>query len=112
LIVVETSVWIDVFRGTVNDHTNWLSAHRGDPELGLVDLILCEVLQGIGEDGVCRAIRAELLHFGVHTSGGVELALAASENYRLLRKKGITVRSTIDCLIATTISTLSNGILG
>jgi predicted nucleic acid-binding protein len=101
LIVVETSVWIDVFRGAVNDHTGWLSQHRGDPELGLVDLVLCEVLQGVRDDQVYRAIRTELLQFGVESSGEATLAVAAAENYRALRKKGITVRSTIDCLIAT-----------
>jgi hypothetical protein len=99
--IVETSVWVDLLRGTTNDHTEWMKQNLGDPALGLTDLTLCEVLQGLRQDALHKEARVALLKFGVHTTGGAELALAAADNYRFLRKRGITVRKTIDCLIAT-----------
>jgi predicted nucleic acid-binding protein len=101
MTIVETTIWIDLFRATANEHTDWMKRHLGDPRLGLTDLTLCEVLQGVREDSLYTAAREALLKFGVHATGGAELALAAAENYRSLRKRGITVRKTIDCLIAT-----------
>lgn len=101
MIIVETSVWVDVFCGTVNDYTEWMNRNLTDPRLSLTDLTLCEVLQGLTSDATHAIAREELLKFRVHATGGAELALAAAENYRLLRKRGITVRKTIDCLIAT-----------
>ena len=69
--------------------------------MGLTDLILCEILQGIPTEAeAARTLRA-LERFEVFTTGGVELATAAAGNYRALRARGRTVRKTIDCLIAT-----------
>jgi predicted nucleic acid-binding protein len=101
MTIVETSVWVDLFRGTLNEHTEWMSRNRYDPQLGLTDLSLCEVLQGLGNDASYAAVRKELLSFGVHSTGGTALAMASADNYRFLRKRGMTVRTTIDCLIAT-----------
>ena len=69
--------------------------------LGLTDLILCEVLQGIRDDRQAARVRQELLEFEILTMGGIALAVASAQNYRLLRTRGRTVRKTIDCLIAT-----------
>lgn len=66
-----------------------------------MDLILCEVLQGIRDRNTFLRISHELLTFHVFESGGTELAIAAAENYRDLRSRGYTIRKTIDCLIAT-----------
>ena len=69
--------------------------------IGLTDLILSEVLQGISNEKQFEAVRRELLKFEVLEIGGVSLAIQAARNYQELRKRGRTVRKTIDCLIAT-----------
>lgn len=79
----------------------WLNSELEHQRLGITDLILCEVLQGIRDDQQFSVVRRELLRLEVFTMGGIELALAAAQNYRKLRARGYTVRRTIDCLIAT-----------
>jgi len=69
--------------------------------VGILDLILCEVLQGVVEDRKCAEVYRSLPALGVFTSGGIELSVAAAQNYRALRARGKTVRKTVDCLIAT-----------
>jgi predicted nucleic acid-binding protein len=101
LTIIETSVWVDIVRQTQNEQTEWVKQNLGKVRLGLTDLTLCEVLQGMRNDEIHAVVRKELLELEVYATGGVELALAAAENYRSLRKRGITVRTTIDCLIAT-----------
>jgi predicted nucleic acid-binding protein len=101
VIVVESTVWVDYFRNAENRHTLWLEENMLDPRLGLLDLSYCEVLQGIRNDTQFQKARAQLVAFGVHATGGADFALEAAEFYRFLRKRGITVRKTIDCLIAT-----------
>jgi predicted nucleic acid-binding protein len=101
LTIIETSVWVDLLRQTENGHTEWVRQNLSKSRLGLTDLILCEVLQGFRNEAVCAVVRQELLQLQVHATGGLELALAAADNYRSLRRRGITRRTTIDCLIAT-----------
>jgi predicted nucleic acid-binding protein len=101
VIIVETTVWIDLFREASNPHTAWLGRNALDPNLALTDLTLCEVLQGIRTDSSFESTRALLQKVGVHSTGGADLAAEAAEYYRFLRSRGITVRKTIDCLIAT-----------
>jgi predicted nucleic acid-binding protein len=101
MVIVDSTVWIDYLAGVVNPHTVWLEQEMGRQRLGLTDLILCEVLQGIRRDSVMLSVRRDLLRFEVFATGGTDLALAAAENYRNLRKLGFTVRKTIDCWIAT-----------
>ena len=101
MIIVDTTVWIDYFGGTANPHTDWLDRGLNQQRLGLTDLILCEILQGIRDDSTFKRLRRELCNFEVFSTGGVELAVASARNYRLLRSRGYTVRKTIDCLIAT-----------
>jgi predicted nucleic acid-binding protein len=67
----------------------------------LTDVDLCEVLQGIREDGEYREIKLQLLEFEILPTGSLQMALAAAENHRALRKKGFTLRKKIDCWIAT-----------
>jgi predicted nucleic acid-binding protein len=100
MIVVDTSVWVDAFRGVSNAQTAWLDRHV-EGNLALTDWILCEVLQGIRDEKQYRQARSHLLHFAIFDTGGSRLAIASAENYRSLLKKGVTVRSTIDCAIAT-----------
>jgi predicted nucleic acid-binding protein len=102
MVIVDTTVWIDYLRGMVNPQTDWLNLQMPSRRIGLTDLILCEVLQGIQAPTAFLQIRDELpRRFHVFQTGGTELAIAAAENYRVLRRQGHTVRKTIDCLIAT-----------
>ena len=101
MVIVDTTVWIDYLRGSENPETSWLAGELQLQRLGLTDLILCEVLQGIREQSTFDRVRADLLEFQIFEAGGHELAVAAAENYRELRRRGYTVHKTIDCLIAT-----------
>ncbi len=101
MTIVDTTVWIDYLAGTTNPHTEWLDRELNQQALGLTDLILCEILQGIHGDSEFARIRRALSKFEVFTTGGEDLAVASAKNYRLLRARGCTVRKTIDCLIAT-----------
>ena len=99
-MIVDTTVWIDYFRGEENAETRWLDRELQSQPLALTDLNLCEVLQGT-RDSAFANMRADLLNFHVFNTGGPEIAIASARNYRLLRAHGYTVRATIDCLIAT-----------
>jgi predicted nucleic acid-binding protein len=101
MVIVDTTVWIDYLRGIENAETHWLDLSLDSQRLGLTNLILCEVLQGISNQGTFAQVRDDLLKFHVFETGGVDLAIASAENYRILRQHGHTVRKTIDCLIAT-----------
>ena len=101
MVIVDTTVWVDYLRGDDNPETRWLDRELQRQRLGLTDLILCEVLQGIRERRMFENVRTELLKFEIFSNGGIDLAIAAAENYRVLRQRGVTVRKTIDCLIAT-----------
>ncbi len=101
MVIVDTTVWVDYLKGTSNPETEWLDREAGREEIALTDLILGEVLQGVRSDREFEAFREQLLEFEVFSSGGVEVALAAAGNFRELRKRGFTVRKTIDCWIAT-----------
>jgi Predicted nucleic acid-binding protein, contains PIN domain len=101
VVIVDTTVWIDYFQGVKNPETDWLDEELDRQRLGLTDVILCEVLQGVRDDVVAREVEQKLLELDVFETGGVDLAREAARNYRALRSRGHTVRKTIDCLIAT-----------
>jgi hypothetical protein len=101
MVIIDTTIWIDYLGGISNPETLWLDREMTLQRLGLTDLILCEVLQGIRDDTAFRRVRSQLLNFEVFKTGGVELAVMSARNYRSLRALGHTVRKTIDCLIAT-----------
>src|SRR6266567_2525234 len=101
MVIVDTTVWIDYLRGTDNPETFWLDQELTRQRLGLTDLILCEVLQGVREHSMFAQVRDELLTFHLFQTGGKELAIASALNYRSLREQGYIVRRTIDSLIAT-----------
>jgi len=101
MIIVDTTVWIDYLGGTQNAATTWLDRELGRQRLALTDLILCEVLQGIREQTEFNRVRDYLLEFHVLPGGGIDLAIAAALNYRILRRRGYTVYKMIDCWIAT-----------
>jgi predicted nucleic acid-binding protein len=101
VVIVDTSVWMDYLRGVSTPQTDWLHREMEKQRLGVVDLILCEVLQGVLEDRHFADVRRGLLTFEVFTTGGVEFSLAAAQNYRTLRARGKTIWKTVNCLIAT-----------
>lgn len=101
MVIVDTTVWVDYLRGVRNSETSWLNYELDRQRLGLTDLILCEVLQGIRDGGSFSRVQRELRKLEVFETGGMDLAVAAADNFRKLREQGRTVRKTIDCLIAT-----------
>jgi predicted nucleic acid-binding protein len=101
VILVDTSVWIDYLRNTSTAPVTRLRGLIGQEELLVGDLILCEVLQGVGSSAQARRIEAALREFELVSLSDPDLAVAAAENYRLLRGRGITVRTTVDVLIGT-----------
>lgn len=101
MVIVDTTVWIDYFHDVRNAETDWLDAELDRQRLGLTDVILCEVLQGVRDDGAAATVERQLLSLEVFETGGVELARATARHYRVLRSRGHTVRKTIDGMIAT-----------
>lgn len=101
MILVDTSVWVDYFRGARTPAADHLHALLGDEPLAVGDLIMTEVLQGFADEREFNRVRRLLASFELVTLGGVDVAVAAARNYRRLRTLGITARKTIDTVIAT-----------
>ena len=101
MVIVDSSVWIDAFNGKITPETRWLQAGLGQGGVGLTSLILCEVLRGFRSDRQFRQTEKQLLALPVFEGVAAELASTAAQNFRMLQQRGITVRRTIDCLIAT-----------
>jgi predicted nucleic acid-binding protein len=101
MILVDSSVWIDYFRGVQSAETERLDDLLGRQPLLIGDIILTEVLQGFTSDGDFNRASHMLAAFEMVEIAGREVALQAARNYRALRARGITVRKTIDTLIAT-----------
>jgi len=101
LIFVDSSVWVDYFNGTQSAETDCLDSLLGTEPVGLGDVVLLEVLQGFRSEQDYKIAKDLLTALTVFTLGGQEMAIKSADNFRLLRKKGITVRKTIDVLIAT-----------
>jgi hypothetical protein len=127
MILVDSSVWINYFNGSSTPATNkldgllqrqrltlqqlanatagslaaWKSSLGELERLAIGDLILTEVLQGFADDRDFSAARTILSSFDLVELGGRKIAIQAAKNFRMLRKAGVTVRKTIDTLIAT-----------
>lgn len=102
MVIVDSSVWIDFLYDHSTPQTEWLEAAiLSGKEVGLTSLILCEVLQGARFDRQFREFSHDLMQLPVFDCGGAECAVEAARNYRILRQKGITVRNTVGCMIAT-----------
>jgi predicted nucleic acid-binding protein len=101
LILVDTSVWIDYFKGTIKPQTEILDSLLGHQPLAIGDLILTEVLQGFANDRDFIVATNLLTSLVAVDLGGQEIAIQAAKNFRTLRKLGVTVRKTIDTVIAT-----------
>ena len=101
MVIVDTTVWVDYLNGVATPETAWLERENSRQRLGLLDLMVCEILQGLSTDASAARVLRHLRRFEIFESCGVELATAAARNYRLLRTRGRTVRKTVDCLIGT-----------
>ncbi len=101
MILVDSSVWIDYFKGTVSLQTDILDSLLGRELLAIGDLILTEVLQGFRQDREFNQAEDLLTSLMVVELGGQTIATQAARNFRFLRKHGVTVRKTIDSIIAT-----------
>ena len=101
MILVDSSVWIDYFRGAPTPQTEWLDASLGTELIATGDLILTEVLQGFTRDRDFNQAEKLLVSLTIVDLGGRRIAIQAAKNFRALRKRGITVRKTIDTVIAT-----------
>jgi len=101
MILVDTSVWIDYFNGVDNPHTDLLDASIVQGAVAMGDLIFLEILQGIRNDKQYRQTQQSLLALNQYEMFGRGMASKCADNYRALRKKGITVRKTADVIIAT-----------
>jgi hypothetical protein len=101
VILVDSSVWIDYFRGVASLETDRLDRLLAEELVAIGDLILTEVLQGFGRDRDFDAARKLLTSLTIIELGGAKVAIRAARNFRKLRAVGITPRKTIDTIIAT-----------
>lgn len=101
MILVDTSVWMDYFNGVRSRETDFLDSTLGHEPVAIGDLILTEVLQGFRSEADYQMAKSLLLGLTVFELLGQDLAVRAADNYRALRRRGVTVRKTVDCIIAT-----------
>ncbi len=101
MIFVDSSVWVDYFNGTITPETNYLDDALTHQIILTGDLILTEVLQGFREQKDYDTAKRLLLKLPVRQMLDIDIAIKSADNYRELRRRGITIRKTIDCLIAT-----------
>mgnify|MGYP003700651937 FL=1 len=100
MIMVDSSVWIDYFTGLASKQTDTLDDTLGQEPVAVGDLILTEVLQGFRRDKDYETARTLFDDLTVFEMLGKNMAIKSAENFRTLRKRGITVRKTADVIIA------------
>ncbi|MFM7370100.1 MAG: PIN domain nuclease [Sphaerospermopsis kisseleviana] len=101
MIIVDSSVWIDYFNGVETPETNKLDTLLGVEQTAIGDLILTEVLQGFRADEGYQTAKELLTSLQIFEMLGLNIAMKSVDNYRFLRKRGITIRKTADVIIAT-----------
>jgi predicted nucleic acid-binding protein len=101
MTIVDSSVWIDYFNGKITRETELLDYLMIQEPLGVFDLILTEVLQGFTANADFTFAKNALNALNFYSTGNKYRAIRSAENYSALRKKGITIRKTIDVIIAT-----------
>lgn len=100
MILVDTSVWIDYFNGRDNRATECLDNCLIEGTVAIGDLIYLEILQGFRADRDYRTAKTRLEELTIYEMFGLDAVERCAKNYRMLRKKGITVRKTADVIIA------------
>jgi len=101
MTLVDSTVWIDYFNGRITPETDYLHRILGNGEIVVGDIIMGEVLQGFRSDQDFEAAHRALNRFRQVNIVDMDVAVQSARHYRFLRKRGITVRKTIDCFIAT-----------
>lgn len=101
MILVDSSVWIDYFRGRSTPETDRLDALLGIEPLLVGDLILAEVLQGFTTNRDFNQVRRLMASFQIIDLVGQDIAIQAARHFRALRQRGVTIYKTVDTLIAT-----------
>ncbi len=101
MIVADTSVWIDYVNGVVTPQTDILDRELKQDRVVTGDLIIVEFLQGFRDNKQFQIAKHLMDSLDYHDFVGKEMATRAAENFRKLRKRGITIRKTMDVLIAT-----------
>ena len=101
MIVADTSAWIDYFRGVSAPHTDILDLELSRSQIVTGDLIIAEFLQGFREERDFQEAKRIMESLEYRDFVGKDIAISAAQNYRILRKSGITIRKTIDVIIAT-----------
>lgn len=101
MILVDTSVWVDYFRGKGTAQTELLEGLLDTQEVAIGDLVFTEVLQGCKIDKEFNEVRRLLGRLDLVALSGEDVVIEAAKNYRRLRSVGITVRGTIDVVLAT-----------
>ncbi len=101
MIIADTSVWIDYFSGVESAETNVLDAELESGTVAIGDIIFLEILQGFRSDKDYNIAQTKLNFLDHHEMFGKNMVIKCAENYRSLRKKGITIRKTNDVIIAT-----------
>ena len=101
MILVDSSVWINYFNGVVTDETDYLHSLLGNEVVATGDLILVEVLQGFRKDKDFQIAKELFQSIPTFDLCNRDFAIKGASNFRFLRKKGITIRKTIDVIIAT-----------
>ena len=99
MIIADTSVWIDYARGVESLQTDLLDYELLHERVATGDIIIVEFLRGFREDGDLKAAKAIMEKLEYYDFLGKEMAIKSAENYRKLRKLGVTVRKTIDVII-------------
>jgi len=104
VILVDSSVWIDYFRGArnrpVQQLLTWLQGGKATVDLGVADLVVFEVMRGFASPKEQKRAHDLLLALDIVEIGGLDNALLAAAHYSALRTQGYTVRSPIDVLLA------------
>ena len=100
MVIVDSSVWVDYLNDVSNEQTDWLERALGRVPVGLTSLILCEVLQGIPHERNFRQTLEQLVKFPVFEGFRTELAVLSAQHFLSLQRRGLTVRKTADCIIA------------
>jgi predicted nucleic acid-binding protein len=101
MLLADSSVWVDYFNGVPSPQTEVLDSALGRDLVAVGDIMLAEVLQGFSSERHFKIARDLMLSLDVVNVLDTSIALKSAENYRMLRRKGLTVRKTTDCIIAT-----------
>src|SRR5258708_13144269 len=99
--MVGSRVWIYYFRDVSHGEVEWLEVELERRRLGMIDIILCEVLQGVPDERTFDSVFAELSRCEIFPTGGTEFSVVPARNFRTLRQPGHAVRTTLHNLSAT-----------